>query len=1079
MSTWLANIRTSVRQFFNKTHPLAAMVTKWKHDIDIRTETFESAMEHGIPGEPLVITYKIDGEGSAFRYKDEGIEIVSREGRVRTELPVEEEMARLLEDYVEVTGFGELYAVDEAGKMLPYPQAITILRRPEGRENQIRFAVYDLASVDGKPVEEADYAAKHKLITEIFGTGKLVIPIPAKIGDMSTIKEMWESGVLPGNYEGLVVYGDRVTKIKPIITQDLAVISVNMSDKHPELMGSLGVAYMDEQHNLHYAGHVGTGFSQADRAWWADYGQKNKLRQEKNVIFVKPELVIEVHTKELNQHDAPLFDQSLEYIGMAPSGIGREPRFIQIRQDKTISPADLRLDQIPGFERKSKMLQHPDTRVIPPTDKNPHGFTEQEVWDYYDAVKDKIVPLLQGYDVLLKKALPTGFMILRHDPKTGAPIRINSVEDFDRFNDGRVVEWHRCVGTETTIGWVDLDPKPKFPREELQKLTEALYEGLAKNFENDRVEVVYSGGRGFHVYLYMANPVATDTLRQSLKKYLDENIVPEFPKTTTSLSREQDTCRLDVSTLHRGGSLRVPWSLNATTGDTARPITAAAKVDAPLIWDPNSTVNEGRWRLRDPKEFDQSTFRRWTKWGGVTAPPGVTFIVGDLLSGGKAVQTIRFDKAVYDEKTANQFWQTIKDRPGFQKRWAWPVRQALLALNPTEIEGNKNVDLQALRESILAELDAINLYEQLADKVADKTLRQTLLDVAKEEKTHVGEFQAILTKLDPEFARELAEGAKEVADVAGKSAAEKPRQSFEVQTNVRVIKAGQSEKHEYACLMADITDALKERILAWNFANIPDADLYTEEGHGRELKPHVTLKYGLLDEDPEMFFKDLPNKPITFTLGAVSRFDTNPEYDVLKIDVTSPELSELHKLISDKYPNEDSFPEYQPHLTLAYVKKGAGKQVEGNTSFDNIADKFVTVLFTNKNNDMFKKHLDAAVQWNFSLTPEYKLPYYIGPISRESMSNIEARIRKWGENYADEFFTEHQAQFKTMVTDYEDPDKAESLIAAYVAKHYNPSRDAGKMTEIIGLPGAAETYENGFQGRLEKLIEENVWQPSH
>ncbi len=89
------------------------------------------------------------------------------------------------------------------------------------------------------------------------------------------------------------------------------------------------------------------------------------------------------------------------------------------------------------------------------------------------------------------------------------------------------------------------------------------------------------------------------------------------------------------------------------------------------------------------------------------------------------------------------------------------IRHALLALNPQEIPDNPHLALQALRESILAELDAINLYEQFADQITEEDVKKTLLDIAREEKTHVGELEAILKKLDPEFARELEMGKKE------------------------------------------------------------------------------------------------------------------------------------------------------------------------------------------------------------------------------------------------------------------------------------------------------------------------------
>jgi rubrerythrin len=73
-----------------------------------------------------------------------------------------------------------------------------------------------------------------------------------------------------------------------------------------------------------------------------------------------------------------------------------------------------------------------------------------------------------------------------------------------------------------------------------------------------------------------------------------------------------------------------------------------------------------------------------------------------------------------------------------------------------------DVDKEVLRAAIIAELDAINLYEQMAHMTSTKDIRKILLDVAKEEKTHVGEFQALLLRMDRQQEEELNEGKKEV-----------------------------------------------------------------------------------------------------------------------------------------------------------------------------------------------------------------------------------------------------------------------------------------------------------------------------
>ncbi len=82
--------------------------------------------------------------------------------------------------------------------------------------------------------------------------------------------------------------------------------------------------------------------------------------------------------------------------------------------------------------------------------------------------------------------------------------------------------------------------------------------------------------------------------------------------------------------------------------------------------------------------------------------------------------------------------------------------------------GEKEIDKQVLRVAIIAELDAVSLYEQLAQSVGNQDIKKVLLDIAKEEKTHVGEFQALLLKIDRQQALELEKGRKEVEEITGK-----------------------------------------------------------------------------------------------------------------------------------------------------------------------------------------------------------------------------------------------------------------------------------------------------------------------
>lgn len=135
-------------------------------------------------------------------------------------------------------------------------------------------------------------------------------------------------------------------------------------------------------------------------------------------------------------------------------------------------------------------------------------------------------------------------------------------------------------------------------------------------------------------------------------------------------------------------------------------------------------------------------------------------------------------------------------------------------------------------------------------------------------------------------------------------------------------------KYEYGCVMAIVSEDASKKIIDIGKKLIPDDILYFEEGqeYGREVEPHVTIKFGLTqtyskDKIGEVFSKI---EPFKITLIAIDIF-SNPKFDVVKFNVESDVLKKLNSLFS-KLPNEDEHPIYHPHMTLAYVKPGEGKR---------------------------------------------------------------------------------------------------------------------------------------------------------
>lgn len=133
------------------------------------------------------------------------------------------------------------------------------------------------------------------------------------------------------------------------------------------------------------------------------------------------------------------------------------------------------------------------------------------------------------------------------------------------------------------------------------------------------------------------------------------------------------------------------------------------------------------------------------------------------------------------------------------------------------------------------------------------------------------------------------------------------------------------------CLMA-MLPSLDSTLPNWAADNISSDCLHEE---GIETEPHVTVLYGFnLSFDASKIAEVLPES-VGLKLGKVSRFEC-PEYDVLKVSVDSGDLEKLNAKLAKVFGNEitKSKHDYHPHLTIAYVKKGACKELDGRNDFD-------------------------------------------------------------------------------------------------------------------------------------------------
>lgn len=178
-----------------------------------------------------------------------------------------------------------------------------------------------------------------------------------------------------------------------------------------------------------------------------------------------------------------------------------------------------------------------------------------------------------------------------------------------------------------------------------------------------------------------------------------------------------------------------------------------------------------------------------------------------------------------------------------------------------------------------------------------------------------------------------------------------------VPESVLVKMAKQNVEYKYSCAKVDLPKELSELIINWGKKNIPDKDLYEDDGSkGREDDIHVTLFYGIKSDNPDEVSNLISKvKPFEIRLGLINLFKDNEKYDVLKIEVESGDLERLHYNIEKNVDVNSTYPTYKPHVTILFAKKNMVDKWVGDEEFKGKVFKVTEIDFSPSNGGSDKK----------------------------------------------------------------------------------------------------------------------------
>ena len=183
-------------------------------------------------------------------------------------------------------------------------------------------------------------------------------------------------------------------------------------------IGNVLAAFMDQNGVFRTAGEVGTGWTVAEQKELFNWAGKNKAGEDATYVWVKPERIMEIQWERSNIKEMPSFRyEKGKYVSVGKKTVGTivKPRFIRYRTDKSVTPKDLRLTQIPDWEKRSvskRLARRVASRYISlcvASEKGWHKFFSEPphspVHTHTNSVEDNIMRICQGRNESYGKTL--------------------------------------------------------------------------------------------------------------------------------------------------------------------------------------------------------------------------------------------------------------------------------------------------------------------------------------------------------------------------------------------------------------------------------------------------------------------------------------------------------------------------------------------------------------------------------------------------------------------------------------------------------------------------------------------------
>lgn len=521
------------------------------------------------------------------------------------------------------------------------------------RQGKLSYALFDMLHLNGVDVAGAPLLERKALLQELLEEA------PAHLAFSSHIEGDGEAAFeLSGkqHFEGIIskradrpYHGGRSDdwrKTKELVSDEFAVVGYTAPKGSRTGFGSLLLAKPDPEHGWRYVGRVGTGFN-------------DELMREVTKKLAKgggKKPTAHVGTTDTDLRTAtwfpPLFVVEVFFRGIGRQDLLRQPSLKAIRTDKDV--ADLadsdraeKLATAPSLAKTSKVtktakatermgkkssasdlpkLSSP-TKILFPESR----ITKQDVWDYYLAVADHLLPEIAGRPLSIircpagierpcffQKHLTAGLervdtVKLKEESGTNANYLV--VEDLlglmelVQFNALEFHPWGSHANEPDRADRVvfDLDPGEGVPFAEIKKAATDIRK-LLEQLELESFLRV-SGGKGLHVVVPLNPGCDWDLTKRFAHGFADALARSEPDRFLSTATKSKRNKRIFVDYLRngRGATAVASYSMRGRVG---------APVAMPLAWSELSKLSKANaFTIKDvPAKLKR---RRKDPWDGI------------------------------------------------------------------------------------------------------------------------------------------------------------------------------------------------------------------------------------------------------------------------------------------------------------------------------------------------------------------------------------------------------------------------------------------------------------------------------